>query len=43
MKELLIEGEGLNKQGRSVRIGKRGDSSALAIPLGDVPREIEVS
>ena len=38
MKELLIEGEGLNKQGGSVWIGRGGGSSAVAIPLGDVPR-----
>ena len=36
MKELLIEEEGLNLQGRSVCTGKCGGSIAVAIPLGDV-------
>ena len=31
MKEMLIEGEGLNQQG-----GRGQDSSAVVIPLGDV-------
>ena len=37
MKELLIEGEGLNKQEGSVWIGRGGGSSAKTILLGDVP------
>ena len=43
MQELLIEGEGLNKQGRSVWTGRDGGSSVVAIPLGDVPGENEAS
>ena len=39
MKELLIEGEGLNKQGGNVWIGRGGGggSSAVTISLGNVP------
>ena len=37
MKELLIEWKGLNKQGRRVWIWRGGSSSAVTIPLGDVP------
>ena len=36
MKELLIDGEGLNKQEESVWIGRSGGSSALAIFSCDV-------
>ena len=36
MKELLIEGERLNKRGGSVWIGRGGSSSAMTITLGDV-------
>ncbi len=38
MKEVLLEGEGLNKQG-----GRGGGSSSVATPLGDVPGESEAS
>ena len=37
MKELLIEWKVLNKQGGNVWIGIDGGSSAVAIPLRDVP------
>ena len=43
MKEMLIEVEGLNKQGVSDRIMKSGGSSALANPLWDVSGENDVS
>ena len=39
MKEMLIEGKVLNKQGGSVWIGRGGDSSAMATPLGEISRE----
>ena len=35
MKEVLIEGEGLNKEGESLWIGSGGGSSAMTIPLGN--------
>ena len=37
MKEFLIEKEGLNKQGESVWIRRVGGSSAMTIPLQDIP------
>ena len=37
MKVLVMEGEGLNKQGESVWIGRGGGSSAVAITLGNIP------
>ena len=37
MKEVLIEWEGLNKQGENVWIGKGGGSSALVITMGNLP------
>ena len=43
MKELLVEGEGLNKQRGNVWIGRGGGSSALAISLCDVPGGNEAS
>ena len=36
MKELIIEGEGLNKQGWNIWIGRGRGSSAMIIHLGDV-------
>ena len=36
MKELLIEGERLHKQGGNVWIRRGGASSAMSNPLGDV-------
>ena len=43
VKKLLIEGEGLNKQGRSVWKGRGGGSSVVILPLGYVPRQKEAS
>ena len=43
VREALLEGEGWNKQGGSVWIGKSGGFSAAATPLGDVPGGSEVS
>ena len=43
MKELLIEGVGLNYQGVSVWIGRDGGSSAVAIPLRNVLEGNEAS
>ena len=40
--KLLMEGEGLNKQGRSVRIGRGEGSYAVAMPLWDIPGGNEV-
>lgn len=34
MKETLVEGESLNKQGGSVRIGRGGGHSVYGHPLG---------
>lgn len=34
MKEVLVEGEGLNKQRKNVCIVRGGGSSTVAIPLG---------
>ena len=42
-KKLLIEGEGLNKQGERVWIWGGGGSSALDILLEDIPRGNKVS
>ena len=35
MKEVLIDGERLNKQGGTVWIGREGGSSSVAISLGE--------
>ena len=35
--------EGLNRQERSVLIGRDGDSSAMAIPLWDIPANFQGS
>ena len=43
MKEMVIDGEDWKKQGGSVWIGRGGGSSAVAIPLGNVPGGNEVS
>ena len=43
MQDVLIEGKDLNKHGRSVWRGRGGGSSAVAIPLGNIPRGNEVS
>ena len=43
MKELLIEGQGLNKKGGNVWIGRVGGWSSLAIPLGNIPTGNEAS
>ena len=43
MKELLIEGKGLNYQERSVWIGGGGGSSAMGIPLRNLTRGNEAS
>lgn len=43
MRGMLIEGEVLNKQERSVWIGRGGGSPAMATPLGNVPGGIEAS
>ena len=43
MKDVLIEGESLNKQGWSVWIEISGGSSALAIPLNVVTRGDETA
>ena len=43
MIEVLLEGEGCNKQGGSVWIGRGGGFSAVATPLGDVPGGSEAS
>ena len=43
MKEMLIDGEGLNKQGGSAWIGRSGGSSVMVIPLGGVTRGNEAS
>ena len=43
MKELMIEGERLIKQGESEYIGSSGGSSSVAISLWDVPRGNELS
>ena len=40
---MLIEKEGLNKQGESVWIGRGGGSTAIAIPLGDISGGNEAS
>ncbi len=37
MKEVPLEGEGLNKQGGTVLDRRGGGSSAVATPLRDVP------
>ena len=39
MKEVLIEGERLNKQGESIWIGRGGGSSTVATSLGKVSRD----
>ena len=43
MKELLIEGEGFNKQRGNVWIRRSGGFSVVAIPLGDVSGENKFS
>ena len=43
MKELLIEGKGLNKEGGKESIGKDGGSSAMSIPLANISGENEAS
>ena len=43
VREVLPEGEGLNKQGGSVCIGRGGGFSTIATPLWDVPRGSETS
>ncbi len=43
VREVLPEGEGWIKQGGSMWTGRSGDFSATATPLGDAPRESEVS
>ena len=43
MKELLMDGEGLNNQVEGVWIECGGDSFAMAIPLGHVPGGKEAS
>ncbi len=43
MKEVLVEEEGLNRQGGSVWIERGGGCSAVATPLGDITRGSEVS
>ena len=43
MREVLLEGEGWNKQGGSVWIGRGGGFSAVTTPSGDVPGESEAS
>ena len=39
MKDLLLEGEALNKQGGSVWIGRDGGSFVMVIPLRNVSGE----
>lgn len=36
----MVEGEGLNRQGKSVWIGRGESSSAMAIPLGECLEEV---
>ena len=43
MREVLLDGEGLNKQEGSVWIGRGVGFSAVATPLGDVPGGSEAS
>ena len=43
MKEVLIESKGLNNKGESIRIGRGGGCSALAIPLRDAFRGNQIS
>ena len=43
MREVLLEGEGWDKQGGSVWLGIVCGSSAVATPLRDIPGGSEVS
>ena len=43
MKVVLIDGEGLNKHGKSACRGRGGGSSAMAIPLCDISGGNEAS